>query len=84
MSQYCDIANNSSAVMMVDEQSNLLFKLISERNGYEGREQDKALSFMDMVQRKKNRESEEHGKESERKTHSNKNTRERKTQSRKD
>jgi hypothetical protein len=42
--------------MIVDEQSNVLFKIISERNNYSGGEQEEGLTFMDIVQRKKERE----------------------------
>jgi hypothetical protein len=45
--------NNSSAVMMVDEQSNVLFMMISDRSDYSNKEQDKGLTFVDMMIRKK-------------------------------
>lgn len=39
IAQYCNQTNNSSAVMVVDEQSNVLFKMISDRNSYIGADQ---------------------------------------------
>ncbi len=40
LSKYCDILNNSSAVMMIDESGNVLFKAISQRTNYTGVEQE--------------------------------------------
>jgi hypothetical protein len=42
--------------MVVDEQSNVLFKMISDRNSYSGADQEEGLTFVDIVQRKKDRE----------------------------
>jgi len=39
--------------MMVDEQSNVLFKMISDHSEYSNKDQEKGLTFMDMVLRKK-------------------------------
>ncbi len=39
LSSFCGITNNSSAVLVVDEQSNVLFKQITEKNNYSGNEQ---------------------------------------------
>jgi serine/threonine-protein phosphatase PP1 catalytic subunit len=38
LAKYCDIYNNTSAVMMVDDKSNVLFKSIYYRNEYINKE----------------------------------------------
>lgn len=38
--------------MKVDENSNILFKIISEKNNYT-EDQEEGLTFMDMVKRKR-------------------------------
>ena len=65
--------------MVVDEQSNVLFKMITDRNSYSDAEQDEGLTFVDIVQRKKDREERRTIEEAERRTHSNRGTREQKT-----
>jgi serine/threonine-protein phosphatase PP1 catalytic subunit len=84
LAQHCGQTNNSSAVMVVDEQSNVLFKLISDRNNYSGTDQEEGLTFVDIVQRKKEREERKTIEEAERRTHSNRGTREHKTRPRKE
>lgn len=74
LSQYCGVTNNSSAVMVVDEQSNVLFKMISDRNNYSGGDQEEGLNFVDIVQRKKEREEKKILEEAEQKTQSNRAT----------
>jgi hypothetical protein len=70
--------------MVVDEQSNVLFKLISERNNYSGGEQEEGLTFVDIVQRKKDREEKKSIEEAERRTNSNRGTHERSTRPKKE
>jgi diadenosine tetraphosphatase ApaH/serine/threonine PP2A family protein phosphatase len=92
LAQFCGQVNNSSAVMVVDEQSNVLFKMITDRNSYSDADQDEGLTFVDIVQRKKDREERKNieeadrktMEEAERKTHSNRGTREQKTRTRRE
>ncbi len=45
--------------MMIDENSNLLYKLISEKNKYNGQLEEEGMTFLDIVKRKREREEKE-------------------------
>ena len=39
--------------MMVDDSNNVIFKIISEKSQYTGIERDEALTFIDLVKKRK-------------------------------
>ena len=53
LAEYSQQLNNSSSVMMIDDNSNILFKTISERTKYTGEESEEAMTFLDLVYRKR-------------------------------
>lgn len=56
LSKFCGLLNNTGAVMMIDDSNNVLFKVVSEKSEYTGVEHDEAITFIDLVKKRKEKE----------------------------